>query len=556
MANLDFDVCIIGSGAGASPIAFELAMAGKRVVVLEKGPHIRTSELRKDELLATKYSKYSSDLAKEGYEIETKSGDTWKSKSTFDSGRDFWNGNMVGGSSNLMSGYFHRMKPNDFNLLSTYGPVEGANIVDWPINYEDLEPYYEKVERVVGVSGKVCKHKFQEPRSTQEFPYPALAENRIVDYIDKAVENLGYDTISIPRAIITNGDEQRNSCYYSGYCGSYGCSSGAKSSGRVALLEKVEDKIKILSNSKVYHLETDGNNKVVKAWYVDENDENKSIHSKIFVVACQAVESSRLLLNSKNIEFPNGIGNNNNQLGKNLLFSAGGVGYGYLNYKDYSDEDVQEFRKSGLFVNRSITEFYEIEDENKTIKGGLIDFLWEHNNSMTKAMKIRKGNHGAILRGQDFRNQLTKHFVDQRRLNFEVFCDWLPTDDCYVELSENIKDYHGHPVAKMRLGYHEHDLKVGHYLADKGERVLKAMGLTDIYSGISGGAPANLQAGGCRFGNDPKTSVLDKNCKIHDADNVYVTDASFMPTGGSTTYTWTIYANAFRVADAILERKF
>lgn len=549
-----FDICIIGSGAGASPIAYEAALAGKKVIVLEKGPYLKTKDFRKDELVATRYSKYTSDLSKEGYEIETLSRGEWKTKSTFDTGRDFWNGNMVGGSSNLMSGYFHRMKPNDFNLLSKYGEIEGANIVDWPINYQELEPYYEKVERIVGVSGRVTETKFQEPRSTNDFPYPALAENKIVAHIDAATKKLGYDTIPIPRAIISTPEKDRNSCYYSGYCGSYGCSSDAKSSGRVSLLEKVKDRITLLDHAKVYHIETNGKHQAIKAWYTDNAGEKKFVEATVFVVACQAVESARLLLNSTNSEFPNGIGNNNQQLGKNLLFSAGGVGYGYLNYSDFSDQDVQAFKQTGLFVNRSINEFYEIDDFNgtgNTVKGGLVDFLWEHNNAMTKAMKIRKGNHGSILRGEDFRAQMKKYFVDQRRLNFEVFCDWLPTDNCYVELSKNVKDYQGIPVAKMRLGYHQHDLEVGRYLADKGEKVLKEMGLSDIYSGISGGAPPNLQAGGCRFGNDPKTSVLDKNCKVHDADNVYVTDGSFMPTGGSVTYTWTIYANAFRVADVI-----
>ena len=92
---------------------------------------------------------------------------------------------------------------------------------------------------------------------------------------------------------------------------------------------------------------------------------------------------------------------------------------------------------------------------------------------------------------------------------------------------------------------------MGRYLADKEEKVLEKMGAENIGSGISGSPPPNLQAGGCRFGNDPETSVLDKNCKAHEVENLYITDGSFMPTGGSVTYTWTIYANSFRVADVI-----
>jgi choline dehydrogenase-like flavoprotein len=110
------------------------------------------------------------------------------------------------------------------------------------------------------------------------------------------------------------------------------------------------------------------------------------------------------------------------------------------------------------------------------------------------------------------------------------------------------------PVGKLRLYGHPHDLKVGQHLADKAVKVLKDLGCEDVTSSISDSPPPNLVAGGCRFGTDPATSVLDVNCKAHEVANLYVTDASFMPTGGSVPYTWTIYANAFRVADKIIER--
>ena len=114
-----------------------------------------------------------------------------------------------------------------------------------------------------------------------------------------------------------------------------------------------------------------------------------------------------------------------------------------------------------------------------------------------------------------------------------------------------MKDKWGLPVAKVRIGNHEHDIKVGKYLAEKSELLLKEMGARNITSSISGSPPPNLMAGGCRFGDNPKFSVLNKNCQLHDAENVFVTDGTFMPTGGSVTYTWTIYANSFRVADII-----
>ena len=270
--NNKYDVCIVGSGAGAGPIAYELSKAGFSVVVLEKGPWFKTKDFTKDEIVSSRRSVYTPNLKDEQHVIESKnSKGEWIPKSTYETGRDFWNGNCVGGSSNFMSGYFHRMKPNDFRLLSEYGSIEGANIVDWPISYDDLEPYFTKVEEVVGVSGRITNHSTQEPRSTKTFPYPPLAENIVSKWIDNASDKLGYKIVPVPRAILSQPKDNRNSCYYSNFCGSYGCSSDAKGSSRASLLNLAIEtgNCKILANSKVFHLETNGNNEIISANYYD-----------------------------------------------------------------------------------------------------------------------------------------------------------------------------------------------------------------------------------------------------------------------------------------------
>ncbi len=552
--------CIIGSGAGAGPIAYELANAGHKVIVLEKGPWIKTSQFNKDEIVAARRSVYTPNLKDEQHVIEEKnSKGEWIAKSTYSTGRDFWNGNCVGGSSNFMSGYFHRMKPQDFNLLTEYGEIKGANIVDWPISYEDMEAYFTKVESVVGVSGRIVKHSTQEPRSTETFPYPPLAENIVSQWIDKASDELGYKMVPVPRAILSRAKDDRNACVYSNFCGSYGCSSDAKGSSRASLLNLAlkTGNLTILANSKVYHLETDGNNNIIKAHYYDIEEKKQFIEADTFIVAAQAIETSRLLLMSKNKEFPNGLANNNGLVGKNLIFSAGGVGYGYFNEEDLSDKDFSQLKALGVFVNRSIHNWYEINDSDKfqnKIKGGMVDFLFEHPNAIKKAIKQKWNNMGNLVYGSELKQKIFNSFTKQRRLNFEVFCDWLPTDNCYVTLDDKIKDKWGDPVARIRVDNHHHDIKVGKYLAEKAEELLEKMGAKNINSSISGSPPPNLVAGGCRFGTNPKTSVLDVNCKAHEVNNLYVTDGSFMPTGGSVTYTWTIYANAFRVADKILKK--
>mgnify|MGYP002628917634 CR=1 FL=1 len=559
MASQKFDVCIVGSGAGASPIAYELSKKGYKVVVLEKGPWFKTKDFSKDEITATRREVYTPRLEYEPQVIESKNDQgEWESKSTYTTGNSFWNGNMVGGSTNLMSGYFHRMKPNDFKLLTTYGKIKGANVVDWPIDYDEMEPYFDKVEKTVGISGRVVNHSALEPRSNENFPYPPLAENAISSRLDKGANEIGYIAVPIPRAILSLPEGSRSSCFYSNYCGSYGCASDAKGSARVALLDKALEigKCTIIPNSKVYKLETNGTGKIISSWYYDAEGNKKNIEAKLFVIACQAVETSRLLLMSKNKEFPNGLANNSGLVGKNLIFSAGGTGSGTFRYDVLAKEDAEQLKVPGLFVNRAIQHWYEIDDKkefSQKIKGGTVDFLFEHANGISKAIRNKKDNEGNLVYGSSLKTKIKDYFLNQRKLNFEVFADWLPTDNCYVSLDEKIVDMWGDPVAKIRVDNHPHDIEVGKYLAKKAEALLEKVGATDIRSSINGSPPTNLMAGGCRFGDDPKTSVLDRNCKAHEVENLFVTDGSFMPTGGSVTYTWTIYANAFRVADAMLE---
>ncbi|HJN05559.1 MAG TPA: GMC family oxidoreductase [Bacteroidales bacterium] len=567
MKIIKYDVCIIGSGAGAAPIAYELSKNGFNVIVIEKGPWFKTKDLSKDEITSTRRNVYTPLLQDEQHVIESRNSDgDWESKSTYSTGISYWNGNMVGGSTNLMSGYFHRMNPNDFKLLTTYGPIEGANITNWPIDYSEMEPYFDIVEKEIGISGRVVDHSTQEPRSKNHFPYPPLVENIVSSWIDNASNELGYDAVPIPRAILSLPEKNRSSCYYSNYCGSYGCSSDAKGSARVALLDKalITGKCTILPNSKVYKLETNGNGKIIRSWHYDDEGSKQSIEADLFVVACQAVETSRLLLMSKNEDFPVGLANNSGLVGKNLLFSAGGVGSGIFDYDNLKKSEAEQLKVPGLFVNRAIQHWYEIDDarlpdgqENefpKKVKGGTVDFLFEHANGISKAIRNKWDEDGNLVYGSALKSKMKNYFLNQRKLNFEVFADWLPTDNCYVTLDDNVVDKWDDPVAKIRIDNHPHDLEVGKYLSKKAEDLMEKMGANDIKSSINGSPPTNLMAGGCRFGDDPKNSVLDRNCKAHEVDNLYVTDGSFMPTGGSVTYTWTIYANAFRVADIIIKR--
>ena len=553
--NRDFDVCVIGSGAGGGPIAYALAVAGFSVVVLEKGPWLKEQHFTKDELACCRRKVYTPQLRDEQHVIEESAdAGAWQATATAQSGWSFWNGNCVGGSSNFMSGYFHRLKPVDFSLRSTFGPIAGANVVDWPIGYADLEPYYDKVERVVGVSGKATAHANVEPRSSSDFPYPATREHPIAQRIDQAAATLGFHALRVPRAILSQPAMNRRACEYSGFCGSYGCSTGAKGSSRAALLDHAvaTGRCEIRPHAKVFRISTNAGGKISSIDYFARDNSVQRVDARIYVVACQAIETCRLLLASTGPRFPDGLANNHAQVGRNLLFSAGGAGRGDLVFADHSDAEVQALRQVGPFVNRALDDWYTVEDsEGGRMKGGLIEFLWDHPNAVTRAQNAKWWD-GELVWGKPLKRRLEAWFHTDRTLNFEVFNDWLPNDNCFVALDGKVRDRWNSPVARVRVGSHPHDQHVGALLAAKGEQLLGQLGARRISSSIGSAPPPNLQAGGCRFGDAAETSVLDPDCRAHEIENLFVSDGSFMPTGGSVPYTFTIYANSFRVADRII----
>ncbi len=291
--SYDYDVCVIGSGAGGGPVALRLAQAGYSVLVLEKGPWYTENEFYKDELACCLRDTYKPDQKEEPQVIETETDDGhWKAQLTDQTRWNFWNGSCVGGSSNFMSGYFHRLKPVDFKLKSTFGPIEGASVADWPISYADLAPYYDLVEHEVGVSGRVIDHPHAEPRNKKSFPYQPLQENLIAGLIDKAGGELGMRPFPTPRAILPYSDKGRTGCSYNGgYCGNTGCSTGAKGSSRAALLNRAvaTGRCEIRPHAMVSKLLSDASGKVTGVEYHDQQGKLQRLDARIYVVACQSI---------------------------------------------------------------------------------------------------------------------------------------------------------------------------------------------------------------------------------------------------------------------------
>ncbi len=528
---MQYDICIIGSGAGAGPIAYELSLDGKNVVVVEKGENLERKDFSKDEIAYCRRDVVTPNLDDEYHILEEKKDEKLESDTSKNLNWSFWNGNIVGGASNFMSGFFHKLTSTDFKLYSTYGMIEGANIVDWPISFEEFSPYYEKVKNIVGVSDTTKEHPMSE-------------------FLDIKSAEFGIDLQRVSRAILSDDKGDRKGCYYSNYCGSYGCSSGAKGSSREALLDRVKEtrNVTILSNTHVKKLINSGKIVTKAVVYNKNTNKEEEIEAKVFVVACGAIESSRLLLNSISNEYPNGLANSNKLVGKNLIFSAGGIVTCDI------DETILEKRKlftEGFFINRALKEWYEIDHK----KGGIVELMFEHPNPIRKAIGQKWGDDGNLVWGEELYKKFHTKFLELKQLNCEIFLDWLPHDDCFVSTDPKFTDKYGMPVAKIRINSHPYNQLLGEKIAQKTKEFLEFFGGKNIQINLSPYPPQNLQAGGCRFGNDPKTSVLDKNCKAWDVENLYVTDGSFIPTGGSVPYTYTIYANSFRVAEAIKQDK-
>ena len=549
-----YDAIIVGSGASGGAVAYQLCKAGYKVALLEKGRLITREEFSKDELAYCRRDIVTPNLFDEYHTIEEKIDGKWVETPTFESGWSFWNGNIVGGSSNLMSGMLHRMHPDDFRLKTVYGEIKGANIEDWAISYDDLEPYYTLAEELVGISGKAQAHPYKAPRSTKDFPQAPTQENAITALFDKSCKALGITPLITPRAVLSKDRGERSACYCSNFCGSYGCSSGAKGSSREAFIipALATGNLTLLTNSHVTKLNSTQKEvtdvKVINTLTLA----SQKLSAKIFVLASQAHESSRLLLNSANIFHPQGLSNSSGEVGKNLIFSAGGAGQGTFYQKNMKEKDFKALMQRGLFVNRSLLDWYIKETWiGGKEKGGLVEFMFEHQNNISRAVSNRYNNN-KLLWGKELAQAMHKSFTQSKKMRFEIFNDWLPTDDCFISLDTKRKDKYGMSVGKLRINAHPHDITVASDIATECENILKEMGAEDIYSSISASPPQNLIAGGCRFGNNPKTAVLNKNCQSFDTPNLFVADASFMPTGGSTPYTWTIYANALRVGDAII----
>ena len=301
----------------------------------------------------------------------------------------------------------------------------------------------------------------------------------------------------------------------------------------------------------VTRLESDGTGKVVRAHWIDDAGNANQVEASTFVVACQAIESARLLLNSRGPRHPQGLGNTRGLVGKNLIFSTFGSAYGDFTYAQHKDIDLASDQP---FVNRAVQDYYVMRDgKGKPTKGGTLTYIRVHPNPIGASLIQALRDPKKPLWGRGLKQRLSDYFHAGRHMEVETFAEWFANPRCFVKLDPQVRDRFGLPVARIGAYTHPQNRATAHALVDHAQDHLRRLGATEVFgaSGV-GGPSTNLVGGTCRFGDDPATSVLDRDCRAHDVPNLYVTDGSFMPTGGAVPFTFTIYANALRVADRIV----
>jgi choline dehydrogenase-like flavoprotein len=513
MAAESFDACMVGSGAGGGAAAWALVRAGLRVLVLERGPHYTGKDFFHDELAVCRRDYFIPSPARDPHMVARGAGAPERSA-------DGWISCCVGGGTVHMSGYFFRMHREDFR--------------GWPISFEQLEPYYDEVEHDIGVSGAGVPG---EPRR-KTHPLPPLLAHPAAQLVDGACAKLGLRSFPIPRAIVSGDYRGRQACTYCGFCGSYGCEVGAKSSTLATYLAMAQRtrRLTLRAKCRVTRLGAEAG-RARSVVYLDEQGREQRVKARAVVVACSAIETARLLLAS-------GLANGSGLLGKGLMFSTLAAGYG-------------RFPRSSPAWPASSERLPFIDRALQDLPGaprGTILFQRPHPNPIFQAEKLAWNRSGPPAFGAELKRRMREFFLETRTIEWESFSEFLAHDGCDVSLDPSVRDAAGQPAARVRIGLHPESLAASDRIAVRAREVLAAadamrQGETDderVYT--------VLQCGTARMGTDPKTSVVDAACESHEVKGLFVADSSAFCSSGSAPFTLTIMANAVRVGAGIAEK--
>jgi choline dehydrogenase-like flavoprotein len=530
---------VVGAGAGGGVVAKELAVNGIEVVLFERGTWPVYDDHKNDEIHRSIEGVYKPDLEKHPRVMLQGSADNRKVKpiSNFAS----YICECVGSGTVTYGAMAWRFMPEDFKMKSVYGEVQGSTLSDWPITYDDLEPYYEKAEWEIGVSGDDSANPFAAPRK-KEFPMPAFENNEDGTLLSEACTRLGLHPFPIPMARNSIPYNDRAACIRNRCCIGFVCPVNAKNGTHNTVIPMAikSGNCELRTNCKVSEVIMGDNGKVTGVRYFDEKDQERIQTADIVIIAASAIESARLLLASRNSKFPNGLGNNNDWVGRNLQAHA------YTGANALFDKEIQHMVGPGATF--AICDY---NHHNKEIIGGGVT----HNEFYSLPFGFTNFRPPrAASWGREHKEFQRKNFFRYVRMRSCV--QEMPNFNSRIVLYPGKKDYWGNEIVGLSGERHPLDKEHCKFLTAKIEEIYREAGASKIWQSPGGhGIAATVhQCGTCRMGDDPATSVVNRYGQVHDIDDLYVADASIFVTGGGFNPALTIMALGYWVGDHIVKK--
>jgi choline dehydrogenase-like flavoprotein len=511
-----FDIIIIGSGAGGGTLAYSLRGSGKRVLLLERG-----------DFLPREMQNWSpDDVFIDGRYI---SEDTW-----YDSDGAAFQPQVhyfVGGATKLYGAALYRLRPEDFGEIHHVDGISPA----WPVGYEEFEPYYTKAEDLYQVHGMRGEDPTEGPASAP-YPAPAVSHEPRLQEIADALTAKGYRPFSAPCGILLDeADRPRSQCIRCSWCDGYPCLVHAKSDAEVMAVRPAlsSPDVTLMTGAQVTKLETDATGRSVTRVVVKRNDQTEEFAADIVVVSAGAANSAKILLNSASDVHPHGLANGSDQVGRNYMFHNCKAVVSLS--KELNDTVFQK--------TLGINDFYFAGDGRDWPLGN-IQMVGKSNAGAMKGEEPKL----TLLAPRWSLDDVAKHAVDW----------WLTTEDLPMPENRVTVDDNG----DIHLSYRSTNDREADGLYGELKTILNHIGMADhhvlsknFYMSMSVPvAGCAHQAGTCRFGTDPSASVLDTECKAHELDNLYVVDTSFFPSIGAVNPALTAMANALRVGEHIIDR--
>jgi len=514
------DVCIIGSGAGGGVVAKELGKRGVRVVVLEAGPRFDplrdyTSGRRDWETAGTRKQFHVPALEKV----------TFEKKPTYRPDE----AHGVGGSTLIYLAYAPRLLPDDFQIYT----IDGVG-ADWPITYDELVPYYRRVEVELGVSGQAGDPWTPQVAAYPNPPFEFSYANKI---IKRGCDKLGIRLWPTPMARLSRPFDGRAMCVQCGQC-DHGCMTGAKSSTDVTYIRKAEatGNVVIRPQCIVSRIKVHETEKAGSVIYFDKNDVEHALEADVIVLSAGTIQSPRLLLNSSSKLFPDGLGNRNGLVGKYFMQHLA-----LMSVAVFPDR-IDSFR--GFFGGATSQDFSQTAPTNSFVRG------WCHELHSGIQGPIRMAKFTSAW-GSTFKDDMRKRFGHVAGLNLNG--EQLPDERNCVTLDPEVKDTYGMPVPRITFEPRKNDRLMLDAMKRNTREIYDAAGASQILdiSYRPGGSAHNM--GTCRMGNEPKTSVVNSFCQSHDVPNLFIIDGSCFVTGGTANPSLTIHAIALRASQYIVE---